>query len=400
MPELDGFQLCLEVRRDPRLARIPVLLLSFQYVDDSDLELARKVGATRFIPRPMRARELIDAVIGILADEIASTSPEPLDVVREAHVHRVTRQLERQMVLSAALAESCTIQATQLSLLGGMADALAHGAVVDNVVHDLLPGCLDAAGISKGALFLSQSEAGGFSFQSAVGFDAEGTGRLQGFFGCLPLLHQVFESGLGVCVPSTGVPPEITQRLLSGAGTPLTALQLQLTRLRRLAHGDNTRDDLAAQVASKVDVLQGQLDRLEVLVAALLDVNRIEAGRVRLRLERVDLEQVVRAAIRRAEEQLTDSIPAISLTAAGPVVGLWDPFWIDAIVTNLLSNAIKFSHNAPIDVVIDADGHKSRLIVTDHGIGIAASGREPARHRRDLQGRAAPRSRGLAHGRA
>src|SRR6266404_6029746 len=48
MPGMDGFELCLRLRRDDALARIPVLLLSFQYIERADVELARRVGATRF----------------------------------------------------------------------------------------------------------------------------------------------------------------------------------------------------------------------------------------------------------------------------------------------------------------------------------------------------------------
>ncbi|MFL5307086.1 MAG: response regulator, partial [Polyangia bacterium] len=135
MPHLDGFQLCLEVRQDPALARIPVLLLSFQYFEPSDVELAAKAGATRFMTRPVHASDLVEAVLAVLSDEVQLVAaPMQPDEVDHAHHDRVKRQLERQLGLSAALAQSCTIQATQLSLLGGMADALSRGADVENVV--------------------------------------------------------------------------------------------------------------------------------------------------------------------------------------------------------------------------------------------------------------------------
>ena len=53
------------------------------------------------------------------------------------------------------------------------------------------------------------------------------------------------------------------------------------------------------------------------------------------------------------------------------MIGVWDPFWLESIVNNLLPNAVKFSGSEPIDVLLEDDGRCSRLVVKDHGIGIA-----------------------------
>ena len=53
------------------------------------------------------------------------------------------------------------------------------------------------------------------------------------------------------------------------------------------------------------------------------------------------------------------------------MVGRWDPLRIEQVVTNLLTNANKFGCGRPIEVSIDRDGDMARLVVTDHGIGIA-----------------------------
>jgi CheY-like chemotaxis protein len=49
MPGTDGFDLCLEIRRDPSLATVPVVLLSAQYGSQADEDLARRVGADTLI---------------------------------------------------------------------------------------------------------------------------------------------------------------------------------------------------------------------------------------------------------------------------------------------------------------------------------------------------------------
>jgi CheY-like chemotaxis protein len=51
MPAMDGFALCREIRRDPLLSAIPVVLFSSAYLEDADRELARKLGANDLVAR-------------------------------------------------------------------------------------------------------------------------------------------------------------------------------------------------------------------------------------------------------------------------------------------------------------------------------------------------------------
>jgi signal transduction histidine kinase len=228
MPGMDGFELCLELRRDQQLSQIPVLLLSFQYIENADQQLAQSVGATRFIQRPSRARELVEAVLEILSHDVAPAPSEAIDLLQRTHVHRVNRQLGRQVSLGTRLAQVSAIQASQLSLLGGMADTLARGGAVDRVLDDLLPGCLDAAGISKGALYLAGPRPGDpLTCRRITGFRSDDDESLTGFFGCGALLDQVLASGTSIRIPSTGVPRELTRKVLMGAGAK-TALLVPL----------------------------------------------------------------------------------------------------------------------------------------------------------------------------
>jgi len=52
MPNMDGYQLCREISRDPELSDIPVVFYSATYTDPEDQELARDVGAAKFIVKP------------------------------------------------------------------------------------------------------------------------------------------------------------------------------------------------------------------------------------------------------------------------------------------------------------------------------------------------------------
>lgn len=62
MPEMDGFRLCLEVRKDPRLAHVPFLLYTSTYNSPSDRELARSVGADAYLTKPSPVEAILQAL--------------------------------------------------------------------------------------------------------------------------------------------------------------------------------------------------------------------------------------------------------------------------------------------------------------------------------------------------
>jgi PAS domain S-box-containing protein len=148
--------------------------------------------------------------------------------------------------------------------------------------------------------------------------------------------------------------------------TPLTSLQLAIQALeRRLAPGMDVERGRSA-----VARCNRQIHRLEALVDQLLDVSRIQAGRLDLHPSEVDLRAVVRDAAAQLADQLAASGTALTVQAEAPVVGRWDSDRLGQVVTNLLTNAIKFGRGRPIEITIASNGRTARLSVTDHGIGI------------------------------
>jgi uncharacterized protein (TIGR02266 family) len=60
LPVLDGAAVIAQVRRDPRLAQIPIIAVSAG--GDAAREEAMNAGANRFLPKPMRLRQIVDAM--------------------------------------------------------------------------------------------------------------------------------------------------------------------------------------------------------------------------------------------------------------------------------------------------------------------------------------------------
>jgi signal transduction histidine kinase len=152
--------------------------------------------------------------------------------------------------------------------------------------------------------------------------------------------------------------------------TPLTPLNLRLQSLRReLDRGGPTLDP--ARVREHVAALQRQSKRLATLVESLLDVSRLEAGRLELNLEYVDLAALAREVIGRFAAQAARTKTPLEVRADEPVVGIWDRVRLEQVVSSLLSNALKYGAGRPVHVVVERGPAGARLSVKDEGIGIS-----------------------------
>ena len=213
MPVMDGFDFCLAVRRDPRIAATPLILISSAYVEEEDHTLARRVGANAFLSRTNG----LDEVTRLLLDAFEAPAPPPpsdedADIIGE-HAQRAFWQLERQVQQNAGLARRCTLQATQLAILAGITDALAHNGPVESVLDDLLAACLDMAGISKGVLYTIEEDVG-FTLRNQIGFADRDIDNLRTFFGQQPLFMEIARGGEVVIIPSSAVPEAAAASLL------------------------------------------------------------------------------------------------------------------------------------------------------------------------------------------
>lgn len=145
--------------------------------------------------------------------------------------------------------------------------------------------------------------------------------------------------------------------------TPIATLKVQL-------HGFRSASELSERSRARVDVVERQADRLAKLVAQLLDVSRIGAGRLVLEPEPVDLAEVVRDVVHRCEDDRARVGSALELQLTS-VVGNWDRLRLDQVATNLIANALKYGRGRPVRVAVEQVEGRARLVVEDQGIGIA-----------------------------
>ncbi|HEX8968614.1 MAG TPA: ATP-binding protein [Chloroflexota bacterium] len=139
------------------------------------------------------------------------------------------------------------------------------------------------------------------------------------------------------------------------------------------ADGDLT-DEMLQRSLKRIDHAS---DRLADLVRDLLDVSRISAGNLPLRVRLVDLTDLVRDLVGRYQEQLSGAGHLLLDIVGSPRAVSADPDRIEQVVTNLLDNAVKYSPaGAELRVRLQPKARGVLLEVQDRGIGLPAAATE------------------------
>jgi PAS domain S-box-containing protein len=119
-------------------------------------------------------------------------------------------------------------------------------------------------------------------------------------------------------------------------------------------------------------VIARQMHHLTRLIDDLLDVSRINRGKIKLRRRVVDALSIVASATDTVRPLVDERMHTLSV-AAGPNP-LWvdvDPTRLEQVVVNLLNNAVKYSENhGHIEVSAQLDQDDVTIVIRDQGVGI------------------------------
>jgi signal transduction histidine kinase len=145
--------------------------------------------------------------------------------------------------------------------------------------------------------------------------------------------------------------------------SPLTSVKgfsrLLLDRWDRLSEADKL--DLVAQI-------NRDADRVTRLVTELLDISRIEIGRLGLRVEGIDLPAMVRDVVARVELSYPSLVCAVAIDEV-PILPA-DRDRVEQILTNLIENGAKYATVDRLRVHAYVEGSSAYVAVSDEGPGI------------------------------
>jgi signal transduction histidine kinase len=175
--------------------------------------------------------------------------------------------------------------------------------------------------------------------------------------------------------------------------TPVTGIKGYAQLLLR-AHEHNRLE--STRLTRSLHAIDDATNRLSTLTQDLLDVSRIRLGQLPLRLQEIELAELVRRVSYRFSDQLPSGLELIVdlQSPIPPVPG--DADRLEQVISNLLENAIKYSPDGgAVTIELGCYGDEIMLSVRDTGIGLPGDaaetifqpfGRAPNAAQRNLPG--------------
>ena len=156
---------------------------------------------------------------------------------------------------------------------------------------------------------------------------------------------------------------ELISKIAHELRSPLTSIKgFSATLVKRW---DRFTDEQKLQF---VQTIEADAERMSRIISEVLDLARIEAGR----LELMPTDAHVASAAAKALTQVSQLSGAerVAISVPDDLTAWVDPGRLERVIATLVENAVKFSEDGPIEVVGRADDDFSTIVVTDRGIGI------------------------------
>lgn len=153
--------------------------------------------------------------------------------------------------------------------------------------------------------------------------------------------------------------------------TPLTPLKIQTQSLMRTLTTTSLADVKPERITKMLQSSDRQLARLAKLIDDLLDISRINIGRLNLNFEEFDVCELIVDVVDRFKDQLAATKCEVRFEIVAPITVVWDRFRVEQVIVNLLTNAMKYGPGKPIEITLAERGGVVKLAVKDNGIGIA-----------------------------
>ena len=148
--------------------------------------------------------------------------------------------------------------------------------------------------------------------------------------------------------------------------TPLSIIMLEANvleeRLGRL---------MSQQVRHGLDRILTNAAYIDRLVSDLLDLGCHDAGRLELRHETIELDDLLHRALERAVSTVDRARLTLDVRAEATIEG--DPVRLERVISNLVANALKHGgRRAPVTVRLESQRRLARISVIDSGPGLSA----------------------------
>lgn len=146
--------------------------------------------------------------------------------------------------------------------------------------------------------------------------------------------------------------------------TPLTVLDIQMQIIKQT--------NLAPEAKVALANMDFHLQRLNKLVASLLDISQLESGKIPIVKGELNLTELIQSVASHFGEYLKRERCTLSLDLEDAVLVHGNQYRLEQVITNLLMNAIKYGAGRPLRMGLKRTDYKILMSVEDQGMGIGA----------------------------
>jgi len=153
--------------------------------------------------------------------------------------------------------------------------------------------------------------------------------------------------------------------------TPLTVIKGYISML--IADGKNI---LTAELRGYLDTINNSADRLSALVEDLLNVSRIEQGRLQMEIQSLDPLPVIKEVLAELQVEAERKSIMLSCECSSNYLIKVDPARLKQVLINIVGNAIKYTITGTVKVKLTVKNGQLEIRTIDSGIGMSAVERE------------------------
>lgn len=153
--------------------------------------------------------------------------------------------------------------------------------------------------------------------------------------------------------------------------TPLTVMSGYAQTTKQLAEQSDILD--GGEVSRRMTLISSEAERLSLMVGQVLDVTRMEEGRMVMELVRCYVDEIIHTAIETHYPILNKNQNRLDIRIESGLPAVYaDPARISQVVVNLISNSVRFTTNGVITITVKKEVTNILIGVSDTGVGIAA----------------------------
>jgi PAS domain S-box-containing protein len=279
MPNMNGFDLCMALRKDPKFAALPIVITSSTspHIEQEDRKLAEKVGADAFVGRTPDLKEAVEALRDALKRRAHPKPTYDSQALTENYLQRLVGRLEQQTYHNGDLIRRAAEEKAQLAVVASITETLNRKLPLQAALDEALARILDAAGISVGAVYLVEPD-GRLVLQSQIGTSESKLHELQDFFGHSDLLYRALKKRKSFKMPS----PKINGNVARDLQKKINAQSLLIAPLvagdepQGIIVAFSSRSELGDEWIASVKTVTVQLAQAVLLARTLARVSESE----------------------------------------------------------------------------------------------------------------------------